>query len=142
MRKTGMPVQTKPMTTTVIISAGRSVQFALRVFSRALAKMRQTKRNPTPIGKKDQVISDEPKVQMECGAPKLISTTTAQPTSKERTVTPVPSCCAGLLANAASAVEDGVAVAGEENHIDDKREPHPEEVPENQADEKRRSLAV
>ena len=137
-----MPVQTKPMTTTVIISAGRSAQFALRVFSRALAKMRQTKRNPTPIGKKDHVISDEPKVQIECGAPRLISTTMAQPTSKERTVTPVLSCCTGWVANAASAVEDGVAVAGEENHIDDKREPHPEEVPENQADEKRRSLAV
>ena len=100
--------------------------------------MRQTKRNPTPIGKNDHVISDEPNVQMECGAPKLISTTTAQPTSKERTVTPV----AGWVANAASAVVDGVAVAGKENHIDDKRDPHPEEVPENQADEERRGLAV
>ena len=89
MRNTGMPVQTNPMTTTVISSAGRRDQLALRIFSRALAKMRQTNRNPTPIGKNDHVISDEPNVQIECGAPRLISTTTAQPTSKDRPVTPV-----------------------------------------------------
>ena len=104
--------------------------------------MRQTKRNPTPIGKNDHVISDEPNVQIECGAPKLINTTTAQPTSKERTVTPVPSCCAEWIDNAGSAVEDGMAVAGEENHIDDKRDPHPKEVPEDQADEEGCGLPV
>ena len=111
-------------------------------FQQGVGEDEADKENPTPIGKNDQVISDEPNVQIECGAPKLISTTTAQPTSKERAVTPVPSCCAGWVANAASAVQDGMAVAGEENHIDDKRDPHPKEVPENQANEERRSLAV
>ena len=60
----GMPVVTKPMTTTVIISAGRKAQPGLIVLSRMLSRMRQQNEKPTAIGKNDHVISDDPKTQM------------------------------------------------------------------------------
>ena len=52
----------------------------------------QTEKEVTPpTGKNDHVISVEPKVQIECGAPRLIKTTTAQPVNRERKVSPVTS---------------------------------------------------
>ena len=62
--KMGMPVVTRPMTTTVIISAGRSAQLILMVLSRMLKRIRQQKEKPTAMGKNDQVISEEPRTQM------------------------------------------------------------------------------
>ena len=60
----GMPVVTRPMTTTVIISAGCSAQSGLSVLSRILRMIRQQKEKPTAIGKKDQVISEEPRTHI------------------------------------------------------------------------------
>ena len=83
-----MPMMTNPMATTVINSAGRSAQAGSSFLSRALRKIKQIKRKPMPAGKNDQVISVEPKVQIECGAPRLMSTTITQPMSSERRVRP------------------------------------------------------
>ena len=62
--KMGIPVVTRPITTTVIISAGLSADWGLNDLIRALRKSRQTRKKPTEIGKKDQVISDEPRTQI------------------------------------------------------------------------------
>ena len=62
--KMGMPVVTRPITTTVIISAGLSAECGQNDLIRALRKRTQTRKKPTEIGKKDQGISDEPKTQM------------------------------------------------------------------------------
>ena len=65
--------------------------------SRVLTRIRQRKRKPTPAGKNDQVISVEPKVQIECGAPRLIKTTIAHPVNRERKESPVASCVVGSV---------------------------------------------
>jgi hypothetical protein len=62
--KIGMPVVTNPITTTVIISAGRRAQAGLKALRRALSAMRHTKKNPTAIGKNDHVISEDPRTQI------------------------------------------------------------------------------
>ena len=62
--KMGIPVVTRPITTTVIISAGLSADCVLNDLIRALRRSRQTRKKPTEIGKKDQVISDEPRTQI------------------------------------------------------------------------------
>ena len=60
----GMPVVTRPMTTTVIISAGRNAQLILIVLRVMFRRIRQQKEKPTEMGKNDQVISEEPRTQM------------------------------------------------------------------------------
>jgi len=62
--KMGMPVVTRPITTTVIISAGRKAQLILMVLRMMLRRIRQQKPKPTEMGKNDQVISEEPRTQM------------------------------------------------------------------------------
>ena len=85
------------MASTVISSAEFSAQAGLCCLSRVLTRTRQRKRKPTPAGKNDQVISVEPKVQIECGAPKLIKTTIAQPVNRERKVSLVACCFVGSV---------------------------------------------
>lgn len=83
-----MPVTTNPITIIVTISGGRSAQelrtFATTVFS----KMRQTKGKPTPTGKNDQVISDDPSVKIENGPPTQMANTRSSPMSNDRAVNP------------------------------------------------------
>jgi len=62
--KMGIAVVTRPITTTVIISAGMRADCVLKDVIRALRRSRQTRKKPTEIGKKDQVISDEPRTQI------------------------------------------------------------------------------
>lgn len=62
--KIGIPVVTSPIIKTVIISAGLRDHEFLIVFNRPLKRIRQTKKNPTDIGKNDQEISDVPSTQI------------------------------------------------------------------------------
>lgn len=68
--KIGIPVVTSPMIKTVIISDGLSDQPVLIDFSKPLKIIKQTKKKPTDIGKKDQEISDVPNTQIAYGDPR------------------------------------------------------------------------
>ena len=116
------------MATIVINSAGRSAQSILIFLSRVLRKIRHTKRKPTPVEKNDHVISVEPKVQIEYGAPRLMITTIAQPMSGERRVRPVAWVISVDIAGQTLSMQNGMAIAREEDYIDDKRYTNPEEV--------------
>jgi hypothetical protein len=76
------------MTRMVTSSEGARHREKRQRLSRALAKTRITKGTPTPMGKKDQVISEEPTIQIEYGAPRLINKTSPRPSRREGRVRP------------------------------------------------------
>lgn len=85
---TGMPLPTSPMTTTFIISDGLSAADRRMRFSPALANTTRMKGRPTPIGKKDHVISVDPTMKTDRGAPRQTISTIPIPSRIERIVKP------------------------------------------------------
>ena len=84
--KIGIPLATKPMMTMVTISGGVSASGRRSLFTAALPNTRSTKGSPTPMGKKDQVISVEPTIQIDTGAPRQTTRTMVRPRKIDRKV--------------------------------------------------------
>ena len=61
------------------------------LFEQSVDRDQTEKEETHPAGKNDQVVSVETKVQIECGAPRLMIPTIAQPVNRKRRVSPVTS---------------------------------------------------
>ena len=95
--KIGIPLVTSPMITMVISSEDCSAHDRLTFFTSPLSKTITTKENPTLTGKNDHVISEEPTIQIEVGAPIQINSTTQRPIIADLRVRPERKLIVGFV---------------------------------------------
>ena len=76
------------MVTMVISSDVRSAHERFSFLTTPLARTMAMKEKPTLTGKKDQVISEDPTIQIDVGAPMQMRSTTQSPRTAERSVRP------------------------------------------------------